>query len=142
MTSADAAALLAAQRLRRPVSPHLGVYKMDQTWFGGSAWHRMTGAALSGGLVYCFFAAYVVAPLAGLHLGSASLAAAFGSLPLAVKAAAKFAVAWPFAFHCINGARHIVFDMGLGFSRSAIRSGGWAVWAVSLLGSVYLALFF
>ena len=29
--------------------------------------------------------------------------------------AAKFAIAWPFAYHLLNGVRHLAWDMGYGF---------------------------
>merc|ERR1711988_1208764 len=47
-TPAEGNEILAKQRLNRPVSPHLGIYKMNQTWLGSSAWTRITGCALSG----------------------------------------------------------------------------------------------
>ncbi|AEO62948.1 5e45385d-3988-49d1-b298-a40f41420294 [Thermothielavioides terrestris] len=140
ITAADAQALLAKQRLNRPVSPHLAIYDKQQTWFGGSAWQRITGSALSGGL-YVFATAYLVAPLAGWHLESASLAAAFGALPLAAKGALKFLAAWPFAYHAVNGVRHLAFDLGYGFKRQTIVKTGWYIWGVSVVGGLYLAFF-
>lgn len=44
----EAASILASQRLNRPISPHLGIYKPQITWYG-SALTRITGAVLSGG---------------------------------------------------------------------------------------------
>lgn len=122
------------------MSPHLAIYDKQQTWFGGSIWQRFTGAAFSGSL-YAFAAAYLVAPLAGWHLESASLAAAFGALPLAAKGALKFAAAWPFAFHALNGVRHLVFDLGYGFKRQQIIKTGWYIWGASIVGGLYMAFF-
>ncbi|KAK4095814.1 cytochrome b560 subunit of succinate dehydrogenase [Parathielavia hyrcaniae] len=140
LTADDETALLAKQRLHRPVSPHLDVYDKQQTWFGGSIWMRFTGAAFSGSL-YTFSAAYLVAPLAGWHLESASLAAAFGALPFVAKGALKFLAAWPFAFHAVNGVRHLLFDYGVGFGRRTIVKTGWYVWGASMVGGLYLAFF-
>jgi succinate dehydrogenase (ubiquinone) cytochrome b560 subunit len=134
---ADGSAILAQQRLRRPVSPHLDIYKMDQTWFGGSIWHRITGSVLSGGL-YVFATAYVAAPLLGWHLESASLAAAFGALPLALKGGLKFVVAWPFTYHFVNGLKHLWYDLGYGFKKAAFNRQGWTVWGLSLVAGLYL----
>lgn len=119
------------------MSPHLGIYKLEQTWFGASAWTRITGCALSGA-AYLYLASYLAAPLLGLHLESASVAAAFAALPLAAKAAAKLALAFPFAFHCINGVKHLVYDLGKGFAKPAIKRGEVAVWLSSFLGALYL----
>ncbi|KAM4066387.1 succinate dehydrogenase/Fumarate reductase transmembrane subunit [Hirsutella rhossiliensis] len=130
--------ILANQRLNRPISPHLGIYKMEQTWFGASAWTRITGCALSGA-AYAYFASYLVAPLLGLHLESASLAAAFAGLPFLAKGAVKFALGFPFAFHFINGIKHLVYDLGKGFSKPTIKRGEIALWVSSILSGLYLA---
>ncbi|KAH6655133.1 hypothetical protein BKA67DRAFT_559566 [Truncatella angustata] len=141
LSEADAQALLATQRQSRPVAPHLQIYDKSQTWFGGSIWTRITGSIFSGGL-YTFSAAYLVAPLFGWHLESASIAAAFGSLPYAVKGGLKFLVAWPFVFHGINGMRHLTWDFAKGFSKPAIKTWGTAIWGVSIVSGLYLGFFF
>lgn len=115
------------------MSPHLEVYDKQQTFFGSSIWQRITGSAFSGGL-YVFAAAYLAAPLMGWHLESASLAASFGALPFAVKGGLKFLAAWPFAFHAINGVRHLVFDFGVGFKRQHIVKSGYYILGASTLG--------
>jgi hypothetical protein len=53
-----------------------------------SSLHRITGATLSGAM-YVFGAAYLVSPVFGWHLDSATMAAAFGSLPVAAKVLTK-----------------------------------------------------
>ncbi|KAM3514000.1 hypothetical protein MY11210_002317 [Beauveria gryllotalpidicola] len=75
--------ILAKQRLQRPISPHLGIYKHSQTWFSASAWTRITGCTLSG-TAYAYFLTYLIAPLAGFHVESQSLVASFAALPFAV----------------------------------------------------------
>ncbi len=122
------------------MSPHLEIYDKQQTYFGGSAWQRITGSAFSGSL-YVFATAYLAAPVLGWHLESASLAAAFGALPFAVKGAVKFLAAWPFVFHAINGVRHLTFDMAVGFHRQTIIKTGWYLWGASIVGGLYLAFF-
>ncbi|PHH93018.1 hypothetical protein CDD83_2128 [Cordyceps sp. RAO-2017] len=134
----DGHQILVKQRLNRPVSPHLGIYKMEQTWFGASAWTRITGCALSG-TAYLYFVSYLVAPLLGLHIESASLAASFAALPLLVKGGIKFALGFPFAFHFFNGLKHLVYDLGKGFAKPTIKKGEMALWASSILGGLYLA---
>ncbi|KAK3308543.1 uncharacterized protein B0T15DRAFT_524674 [Chaetomium strumarium] len=141
LSFADETELLAKQRLNRPVSPHLAIYDKQQTWFGGSIWQRITGSAFSGGL-YLFATAYLVAPMMGWHLESASLAASFGALPVAVKGGLKFLAAWPFTFHAFNGVRHILFDIGVGFKRQTVVKTGWYIWGASAVSGLYLAFFF
>ncbi|KAL2146543.1 hypothetical protein VTI28DRAFT_3433 [Corynascus sepedonium] len=140
ITAEDQYSILAKQRLNRPVSPHLAIYDKQQTWFGGSIWMRITGSAFSGSL-YLFATAYLAAPLLGWHLESASLAASFGALPLAVKGGLKFLAAWPFTFHFFNGIRHLLFDMAVGFKRQTIVKTGWYIWGASFVGGLYLAFF-
>lgn len=130
--------ILADQRLQRPVSPHLGIYKLEQSWFGCSAWNRITGITLSGAL-YGYMASYLVAPVFGLHLESASVAAAFGDLPFAVQSAFKFVLGFPFVFHCINGTKHLFYDLGWGFEKKFIIKSEKIVWASTILGGLLVA---
>lgn len=130
--------ILAKQRLNRPVSPHLGIYKLNQTWLGHSAWTRITGCTLSGA-AYAYFAAYLVSPLLGWHLESQSIAAAFASLPVVVAGGIKFALSFPFTYHFINGVRHLVFDIGKGFAKADIVKAEVALWTSTFIGSLFLA---
>jgi succinate dehydrogenase (ubiquinone) cytochrome b560 subunit len=130
-------AILAAQRLRRPVSPHLSIYKPQITWYG-SALNRITASLLSGGF-YVFGAAYLVAPLFGWHLESASLAAWFGALPVLAKVGIKFGLSLPFTYHAFNGVRHLVWDMGKELSNRQVARTGFAVVGLSLVSSAVLA---
>ncbi|KAI2085763.1 cytochrome b subunit of succinate dehydrogenase, Sdh3p [Ophidiomyces ophidiicola] len=134
----DPKQLLARQRLNRPVSPHLAIYRPQITWYL-SALNRITGSVLSGGM-YVFAAAYLVAPAVGWHLESASLVAAFGALPIAAKFALKFGVAMPFTFHCLNGVRHLIWDMGKKLNNKQVISTGWTVVGLSVASAFALAL--
>ena len=120
------------------MSPHLGIYKIEQTWLGHSAWTRITGCTLSGA-AYVYFTAYLAAPLLGWHLETASVASAFAALPFAVKGGVKFALGFPFAFHFINGLRHLAFDLGKGFAKPTIKKAETALWISSILSGLYLA---
>ncbi len=137
ITDADAYQILVSQRRHRPTSPHLTIYRPQITWYA-SITHRITGSILSGG-VYCFGAAYLVAPLFGWHLESATLAAAFGAWPVAAKVATKFFIAWPFTFHCLNGVRHLVWDTGAQFANKQVNATGWTVVGLSTVSALGLA---
>lgn len=119
------------------MSPHLSIYQPQITWYG-SITNRITGSLLSGGL-YVFAVAYLVAPTVGWHLESAALAASFGALPLALKLITKVVVAWPFAYHALNGVRHLAWDVGLGFKTKTVQRTGWAVAGLSVVSAVALA---
>lgn len=137
MTPQASHQILVEQRKNRPVAPHLSIYKyqMSSTL---SALHRITGIMLSAGF-YIFGTAYLVSPILGWHLDSASMAAAFGALPTLAKVAAKFAVAMPFTYHSFNGLRYLVWDMGAQIKNSQIIKTGWVVTVLSTVSAMVLA---
>ncbi|EEU42060.1 uncharacterized protein NECHADRAFT_50762 [Fusarium vanettenii 77-13-4] len=141
MSAKDGHDILVKQRLNRPVTPHLSIYKIGQVWFSASAWTRITGIAL-GGTAYLTLCAYAVAPLLGLPFDSAAVASAFGSLPFVVKAAVKFGLlGFPFSYHFVNGVRHLVFDLGFGYKKAQFRKSEAATWTLSIIGGLVLAFF-
>lgn len=105
-----------------------------------SAANRVSGVVLSGS-VYLFGIAYAVAPLAGFHAESATIAAAVAALPLALKIALKASLATPFVFHCVNGLRHLTWDTAHELSIKGVYRTGYAVLGASALGAGYLTFF-
>ncbi|PWY70507.1 cytochrome b560 subunit of succinate dehydrogenase [Aspergillus heteromorphus CBS 117.55] len=140
-TPAQAQALLAQQRLRRPVSPHLQIYKW-QVNSVSSALERNTGILFSGGL-YLFATSYLIAPYLGWDLSSTTLVAAVAGLPVVAKLALKFAIAWPFTFHVVNGVRYLATSGARTIaSKGQIVGVAWGVVGVSFLGAVGLVAFY
>lgn len=137
MTPESSYDILVAQRKQRPTSPHLTIYKPQIPWVLSMS-HRITGAVLSGGF-YVFGSAYLVAPLFGWHLDSATLAAAFASWPVVLKVAAKFLVAMPFTFHSFNGLRHLAWDFAKTFKNATVVKTGWTVLGLSATSALALA---
>jgi succinate dehydrogenase (ubiquinone) cytochrome b560 subunit len=131
--------ILTNQRLRRPVSPHLAIYRPQITWYG-SALNRVTAIMLSGGL-YVWGMAYLAAPALGWHLETTSMVAAVATWPVAVKIGAKMAIVMPFFYHVLNGFRHLGWDIGVGFANTTVRQTGWAVVGLSVVSTVYYSLF-
>jgi succinate dehydrogenase (ubiquinone) cytochrome b560 subunit len=129
---------LVQQRLKRPTSPHLGIYKL-QISSTLSALNRITGCILSGGF-YAFGLAYVAAPLFGWHLESGAMAAVFASWPALVKVGLKFGIAMPFTFHSWNGIRHLIWDTGKNFSNKTVIQTGWLVVGLSVVSAAALAV--
>jgi succinate dehydrogenase / fumarate reductase cytochrome b subunit len=118
-------------RLERPLSPHLQVYRWEIT-NTLSILHRLTGIALSAGAVALVY--WLVAAAGGpdaYALAQGLYGAAWFKLPL-------FVWILCFAFHLANGVRHLAWDLGRGFERDQIRASGWAV----VVASVLLALAF
>jgi succinate dehydrogenase / fumarate reductase cytochrome b subunit len=115
----------------RPLSPHLGYYR-PQLGSVTSILHRITGAILAVGLLA--FSYWLIA-LATDQTAYATAQAMFES-PLGF----VVLIGWTFAFfyHLLNGIRHLIWDSGRGFERSARRLGGW----VAVGGAVVLSLGF
>ena len=134
----DAESLLAAQRLNRPVSPHLSIYKPQVTWVLSSL-NRVTGVTLSG-TFYLFGLAYLAAPALGWHLESASIAAAFAAWPIALKLLAKTFLALPFTFHSFQGIRHLIWDAGSMLTNRQVVISGWTTVGVSVTAALALVL--
>ena len=99
-----------------------------------SAIHRITGLLLSGSL-YGLATLYLCAPALDLNLDSAAMAAAFGSLPVAVKAALKFGLSMPFTYHWFNGVKHLIWDSGRLLSKTRSGRLTWVVLACSMSAS-------
>lgn len=115
----------------RPLSPHVFIYRFAYT-MATSIFHRVTGVALSAGLIV------LVAWLAALATG-----------PEAYARFAAFAATWPmkvllalwiiaFCYHLANGVRHLLWDAGLGMERPQARLGAWVVVCVTVLLSAAL----
>ena len=113
----------------RPLSPHLQVYRW-QVQMVTSILHRATGIALAVGGLGLVYA--LIALASGPERWAAFTACAgsmFGKLVL-------FGFSWAFAFHLINGVRHLLQDAGHGFAIPDFVRSSW----VSIIGSVVLVV--
>jgi succinate dehydrogenase (ubiquinone) cytochrome b560 subunit len=138
LTPQEAQARLAFQRTKRPVSPHLTIYKWQYVSLT-SILNRFTGMIFTGGL-YGFAIMYLFSPVLGLHLDSTTIAEAFGSLSPATKAAIKFGVALPLTYHCFNGTKHLIWDRGYLLKNKQSQFAAWVVAGATLTTSLGLAL--
>ncbi|KAK9474739.1 uncharacterized protein V1510DRAFT_447023 [Dipodascopsis tothii] len=134
MTPDEAHDILVKQRSLRPTSPHLTIYRPQMTWYL-SGLHRITGVALAGGF-YAFGLSYLAAPYLGIELTSATLASAFGALPLVAKVGLKTVASIPFTFHAFNGVRHLVWDLAVMVNNKGVIKSGYA----SALEGAHIAL--
>lgn len=113
----------------RPLSPHIGIYR----WQIGntlSIVHRLTGIALALGLVAL---SYWLISLAGGEESYRAAARLFAG-PWGV----VLLIGWTLAFfyHLLNGVRHLLWDVGLGFERGQRQATGW----LAVLGALGLTL--
>jgi succinate dehydrogenase / fumarate reductase cytochrome b subunit len=111
-------------RVERPLSPHLQVYRPQMTSVL-SILHRATGVALSAGVVVLV---YWLVAIAGGSAAYEAAAAILGSGWLKIGYAG-----WSFCFfyHLANGIRHLAWDVGLGFEMNQINASGWLVLIVA-----------
>ncbi|WAC63694.1 succinate dehydrogenase, cytochrome b556 subunit [Pseudoxanthomonas sp. SL93] len=114
---------------QRPLSPHLQVYRW-QIQMVTSILHRATGIFLAVGSLI------IAAGLLSLANGpeawncfSSHAGAWYGRVFL-------LGWTWAFAYHLLNGIRHMVQDAGYGFSIPAFVRSSWA----SVIGSLLLTV--
>jgi succinate dehydrogenase / fumarate reductase, cytochrome b subunit len=112
---------------RRPLSPHLQIYRPMLTMVMSIA-HRITGAALYlGTLLLAWF--LIAASIGDGPFETAALC--FNSLPGKV---ILFGFTWTLFHHLLGGIRHIIWDAGLGFG---VKEREWLAQA-SLFGGIAL----
>jgi len=113
---------------RRPLSPHMTVYRFGYT-MSLSILHRAMGLVLS--IAFIVFAAWLCAAAAG----EAAYDDFIGLLPAPLARAGLALVVVAFVYHLANGIRHLFWDAGLGFERSQARRSGALVVVVAVIGS-------
>lgn len=118
-------------KTHRPVSPHVTIY----AWPVGaltSIVNRVTGVTLSFGA-----AGLGAAELVGGNGAALDLMSSIGSGAVGgglVVAGAKFAVAFPFAYHYMGGARHLMWDSRPEMLTNVdVEKASWALVGASVL---------
>ncbi|HYM41548.1 MAG TPA: succinate dehydrogenase, cytochrome b556 subunit [Steroidobacteraceae bacterium] len=119
----------------RPLSPHLSVYRMYRYSLLSSFLNRLSGVALSLGLLLLV---YWLAAVAGGEQAQAR-AARLLALPLMKLVYAACIIA--FCYHLVAGIRHLVWDTGHGLERVQSQRSAWLVFAVSVLLMLLLGTF-
>ncbi len=120
---------------RRPLSPHLSVYQMSRYTLATSIFNRLTGVALSAGLLLLV---YWLMAVAG---GERAQARAMRLLALPLMKLLYGGLLLAFCYHLVAGIRHLVWDTGRGLERAQSRRSAWLVLAASLLLAVLIAAF-
>jgi succinate dehydrogenase / fumarate reductase cytochrome b subunit len=114
---------------RRPLSPHLQVYRPQLTSVL-SITHRATGVALAVGTLL------LVYWLVSAALGPEAYAQAQGILGSKLGQLLLFLWTWALFYHLCNGIRHLFWDAGYGFEIPTVYKSGKAV----LIASVVLTV--
>ncbi|MTI44629.1 succinate dehydrogenase subunit C [Roseibium hamelinense] len=114
---------------KRPLSPHLQIYKPILTMVM-SILHRITGAALYFGTI--LLAWWLIAAAAGpsyFNFVNDIYGSIIGRLIL-------FGFTWALVHHMLGGLRHFIWDMGAGFGREARE----LLAKATIIGSVCLTI--
>ena len=110
----------------RPLSPHLGIYRLLITSVT-SITHRFTGIALSAGLLMLTAWLGVLAFCPENYPSfTAFCHSIIGTIILV-----GFTLA--FFYHLSNGIRHLIWDMGVGFELKTINKTGPLVIALAII---------
>ncbi len=106
--------------VRRPLSPHLQVYRLQIT-STLSILHRATGVALSAGtLLLAWWLAAAASSDAAYATVSAVMRSWIGLLVLFGWTASLW-------YHFCNGIRHLAWDAGYGYDLPTTHRSGWLV---------------
>ncbi len=114
---------------KRPLSPHLQVYKW-QVQMMTSILHRATGIALSAGT------AVIVWGLIALASGEAAFEQFRSCAGSLLGTLILIGWTWAFSYHLCNGIRHLVQDTGAGYGIEQFVRSSW----MSVIGSFLLTL--
>ncbi len=126
MASSDA---LPGPRRPRPLSPHLGIYRVTMTMAMSIA-HRISGGALYVGvLLLAWFLIAASADAAAFAVFSEFIESFIGRLVL-------FGFTWALFHHLIGGVRHIAWDSGFGLDAPLRDQMAWA----TLIGGFTLTI--
>jgi succinate dehydrogenase / fumarate reductase, cytochrome b subunit len=119
---------------RRPLSPHLQIYKPMLTMMMSIA-HRITGLANATG--FALLAWWLLAASAGPE-PFATVSRFFASVPGRVL---LFLYSWALIHHMLGGIRHLIWDTGHGLDRVSIELLALAtiIGSTILTGLVWLA---
>ena len=101
-------------RLKRPLSPHIQVYRWTLTMML-SILHRATGVALYFGTVFLLWWLYAVVAGEEYYTYVQAVAGSwYGRLVL-------FAYTWALFHHMFGGIKHFIWDTGQGFDLKFVK---------------------
>ena len=123
----------ASVKHERPLSPHIGIYRMSISMLM-SIVHRITGAALYFGTI--LLAAWLIGIAQGPKAFN-SVNAFFGH---PVGLFIMFGYTWALIHHMLGGLKHFVWDTGRGFDLGTVRLLSWLtlILSVGLTAGIWL----
>lgn len=119
----------ATMRDKRPLSPHLQIYKPIPTMVM-SIVHRITGVALYGGfLLFVWWVFAAAHSKEYFDFVNGIYGSFFGRLIL-------FGFTWALMHHMAGGLRHLMWDTGRGFDKHFSTKLAWATLIFSLSATI------
>jgi len=118
----------------RPLSPHLTIYRMRRYSLLSSFANRLSGLALSAGLLLLLY--WLVA----LSRGARAYAHAQEWLSSPLARLIYLALIASFCYHLVAGIRHLVWDTGRGLEKAQSQRSAWLVIGAALVLTVLCAL--
>ena len=113
----------------RPLSPHLQIYRGGLTMMM-SIVHRATGIALyAGTLLLVWWLTAAATSDSYFNLVQAVFGSWIGQIVL-------FGFTWALVHHTLGGIRHLIWDMGRGFSLASVEAGA----KLTLAGSIIITV--
>jgi succinate dehydrogenase / fumarate reductase cytochrome b subunit len=114
--------------IRRPLSPHAGIYRWPITMVA-SILNRITGCAISAGTLLLVW--WLVAAASGPQ--AFALVQEFLISPLGL----LLLFGWTLAlfYHFWSGLRHLAWDAGYGFAQANLNPVTWGVLALTVLST-------
>ena len=111
----------------RPLSPFTTVYRW-QIQMVTSIVHRITGVALAFGTILLCVALIALASGPDAFASVRTFCASWPGLVL------LFGWSWALSFHLLNGIRHLLQDVGMGFTIAQFVRNSW----ITMIGSFVL----
>ncbi|KAI6239175.1 Succinate dehydrogenase cytochrome b560 subunit, mitochondrial [Aphelenchoides fujianensis] len=127
--------LVRQEAKKRPLSPHLSIYKPQLTWYMSGA-HRIVGCVMGGTLLIGGLG-FAVLPITYEQLIGHIRS---WNLPTVVTGAFKFFISFNIVFYALNGLRLLGFDLAKGTDLVSVYRSGWLVLGLATIISLFVVL--
>ncbi len=117
--------------MKRPLSPHLSIYKLDMNAIMSIS-HRIAGVILFFGTVGLVKFLAILAVFTSLQ----PLTQWF--LKIWIVQGLFLAYGAALFYHTLNGIRHMLWDLNIGFEPGFIKITGWIILALTLISTFLL----
>ena len=115
---------------KRPLSPHLTIYKPQITSIL-SIMHRITGASMFFGFIFLsWLVIAILMQTPGLSFFETDFGRILDNLLFRIM---LMGLIYCLYYHSLNGVRHLVWDLGIGINNKAVSVSGVVVVTVAII---------